>query len=220
MKTKKEIKTNTSRIIFFTIALTYNLILAFYLRDFLVLSPTLQVFYLLSVLPTLFLAVEMKTKAMRSTVYISLILISCMNIAYAIYCRRVFPILAIISLGIVFMYFVAFANTTQLDVLDLRPITEIVTKSIIGLEAKAAMDKYGIKADIIIGKNRHGRPETVRTAFFGDYSLFDNLNEFDERGGNEFAQPAPTISAASLNDDADIGPTPIDADAIPDDMPI
>ncbi|MBP3397944.1 MAG: replicative DNA helicase [Alphaproteobacteria bacterium] len=76
------------------------------------------------------------------------------------------------------------------------------------------------KADIIIGKNRHGRPETVRTAFFGDYSLFDNLNEFDERGGNEFAQPAPTISAASLNDDADIGPTPIDADAIPDDMPL
>ena len=76
------------------------------------------------------------------------------------------------------------------------------------------------KADIIIGKNRHGRPETVRTAFFGDYSLFDNLNEFDERGGNEFAQPAPTISAASLANDSDMEPTPIDADAIPDDMPL
>ena len=97
------------RIFFFAIALTYYLILGFYLRDFLVLSPTLQVFYLLSVLPTLFLAVEIKSKAVRAAVYISLMLIACMNIAYAIYCRRVFPILAIISLGVVFMYFFAFA---------------------------------------------------------------------------------------------------------------
>ena len=76
------------------------------------------------------------------------------------------------------------------------------------------------KADIIIGKNRHGRPETVRTAFFGDYSLFDNLDEFDTRGDNEFAQPAPTISASELQHDGDWGPTAIDADAIPDDMPM
>ena len=115
MKTKKATKTNTSRIIFFTIALTYNLILAFYLRDFLVLSPTLQVFYLLSALPTLFLTVNINSKAMRATVYILLILIACMNFAYAIYCRRVFPILAIISLGVVFMYFITFANATCKD---------------------------------------------------------------------------------------------------------
>ena len=77
MKTTKTSKTNTrSRIIFFAIALTYNLILAFYLRDFLVLSPTLQVFYLLSALPTLFLSVETKTKAMRAAVYILMILIA------------------------------------------------------------------------------------------------------------------------------------------------
>ena len=80
-----------TRIIFFTIALTYNLILGFYLRDFLVLSPTLQVFYLLSVLPTLFLAVEIESKAVRAAVYISLMLIACINFAYAVYCRRVFP---------------------------------------------------------------------------------------------------------------------------------
>ena len=109
-----EMKTTKTRIIFFTIALTYNLILGFYLREFLVLSPTLQVFYMLSALPTLFLAVEIKTKAMRAVVYILLILIACMNIAYAIYCRRVFSILAIISLGVVFMYFVAFANARLL----------------------------------------------------------------------------------------------------------
>lgn len=104
-----------TRIIFLSIALTYNLILGFYLRGFLVLSPTLQVFYLLSALPTWFLTVKINSKAMRSTVYTSLILIACMNIAYAIYCRRVFPILAIISLGVVFMYFITFANATCKD---------------------------------------------------------------------------------------------------------
>ena len=104
-----------TRIIFFVIAFTYNLLLGLYLKDFLVLSQTLMVFYLLSVLPSLFLVVEIKSKVMRIAVYISLMLIACMNISYAIYCRRVFPILAIISLGIVFMYFIAFANATRKD---------------------------------------------------------------------------------------------------------
>ncbi len=80
----KNIKT---RLIFFIIAHTYCLILGFYLRDFLVLSPTLQVFYLLSALPTLFLTVNINSKIMKAMVYISLILIACMNISYAIYCR-------------------------------------------------------------------------------------------------------------------------------------
>ncbi|MBE6717917.1 MAG: transglutaminase domain-containing protein [Ruminococcaceae bacterium] len=115
MKSKKATKTNTSRIIFFTIAITYNLILGFYLRGFLVLSPTLQVFYLLSALPTWFLTVKINSKAMRSTVYTSLILIACMNIAYAIYCRRVFPFLALVSLVIVFIYFITFADNAGKD---------------------------------------------------------------------------------------------------------
>ena len=61
------------RLVFFVVALLYNLILGFYLKDYLVLSPTLTVFYLLSVLPTLFLIVEIKTKAIIIAVYISLI---------------------------------------------------------------------------------------------------------------------------------------------------
>ena len=133
MKTKKETKTNTSRIIFFTIALTYNLILAFYLRDFLVLSPTLQVFHLLSALPTLFLTVNINSKAMRSTVYISLILIACMNIAHAIYCRRVFPILAIISLVIVFMYFICFADNKGKDNLLTKIYVLVLSTAIVAL---------------------------------------------------------------------------------------
>ena len=126
-------KTTKIRIIFFAIAHTYNLILGFYLRDFLVLSPTLQVFYLLSALPTWFLTVKINSKAMRSTVYISLILTACMNIAYAIYCRRVFPILAIISLVIVFMYFVAFANATRKDKLLTKIYVLIVSALIVAL---------------------------------------------------------------------------------------
>lgn len=96
------------RLIFFAIASAYNLLLGLYLKDFLVLSQTLTAFYLLSALPSLFLVVEINTKTMRTAVYISLILIACMNIAYAIYCRRVFPFLALLSLVIVFMYFIAF----------------------------------------------------------------------------------------------------------------
>ena len=83
---------------------------------------------------------------------------------------------------------------------------------------QSRMERARGKADIIIGKNRHGRPETVRTAFFGDYSLFDNLDDFEARGENDYAQPAPTISASSLSNDDDFAPTAIDPDAIPDDM--
>ena len=72
------------------------------------------------------------------------------------------------------------------------------------------------KADVIIGKNRHGRPETVHLAFFGDYSLFDNLDEIAARGENSFDN-APTITAPIT--DA-VEPTPVDVDSIPDDIPL
>ena len=142
MKTKKASKTNTSRLIFFTIALTYNLILGFYLRDFLVLSPTLQVFYMLSVLPTLFLSVEIKTKAMRTAVYILLILIACMNIAYIIYCRRVFPFLVLVSLVVVFIYFIAFTDNFGKDNLLTKIYVLIVSVLIIVLLFSAYIFVY------------------------------------------------------------------------------
>ena len=103
------------RLIFLATAFLYNFVLGFYLKDFLVLSRTLVTFYLLSALPSLFLVVEIKTKAMIIAVYISLILIACINFAYAINCRRIFPFLAIISLGIVLIYFIAFANNKGKD---------------------------------------------------------------------------------------------------------
>ena len=122
-----------TRIIFFVIAFTYNLLLGLYLKDFLVLSQTLTVFYLLSALPSLFLVVKIKTKATRAVVYILLILIACINIAYAIYCRRVFPFLALISLVIVFIYFIAFTNRTGNDKLLTRIYLLVISTAIVAL---------------------------------------------------------------------------------------
>ena len=135
-------KNTKTRIIFFSVALTYNLLLGFYLRDFLVLSSILQVFYLLSALPTLFLTVKINSKAMRSAVYILLILIACMNITYAVYCRRVFPILAIISLGVVFMYFIAFANATSKDRLLTKIFVLVLSATILLLFFSAYIFVY------------------------------------------------------------------------------
>lgn len=142
MKTTKTPKTNISRLIFFTIALTYNLILGFYLRDFLVLSTTLQVLYLLSVLPSLFLIVNIKSKTMKAMVFNSLMLIACINFAYAIYCRRIFPFLTIISLGIVFMYFVAFADATRKDKLLTKIYVLVVSSVILSLILSAYIFVY------------------------------------------------------------------------------
>lgn len=118
------------RLTFLLVALTYNFVIGFHLKDFLVLSQTLMVFYLLSVLPSLFLVVEIKSKAMRIAVYISLKLVACMNIIYAIYCRRVFPFLALISLVIVFMYFIVFNSNKGKDRL-LTKIFVLVSSAVI-----------------------------------------------------------------------------------------
>ncbi len=69
------------------------------------------------------------------------------------------------------------------------------------------------KADVIIGKNRHGRPETVKTAFFGEYSLFDDLAETDARGANPFDNEMPPVPT-----DAEYTVDQINANDIPDDM--
>lgn len=76
------------------------------------------------------------------------------------------------------------------------------------------------KADIIIGKNRHGRPETVHLAFLGDYCLFDNLDEMASRNmaplPGDFGDNMPTNNVAMDAPE----PMEIDVSAIPDDMPV
>ena len=130
------------RLTFLAVALLYNFVLGFYWKDFLVLSQTLTVFYLLSILACLFLIVEIKTKAMIMAVYISLILIACMNIAYAIYCRRVFPFLALISLVIVFMCFICFTDNKGKDNLLTKIYVLAVSSAILSLILSAYIFVY------------------------------------------------------------------------------
>ena len=104
-----------SRIIIFVIAITYNLLLGLYLKDFLVLSQTLTAFYLLSVLPTLFLLIESCSRAMKAIVYIVLVLDILMNVIYYICCRRLLPVMTMLSLVTELMYFITSTDQLRKD---------------------------------------------------------------------------------------------------------
>ncbi len=166
------------RHVFLVITLLYNFVLGFYLKDFLILSQTLMVFYLLSALPCLFLFVEIKTKAMRIAVYISLILIACMNIAYAIYCRRVFPFLAIISLAIILMYYTTFSNNTSKDNLLTKIYVLIVSAFIIALLFSAYIFVY--KQDDISLANGQATLWDIRTVELADEFCADRNTDEDK----------------------------------------
>ena len=131
-----------SRIILFILALVYNLALGIWLRNYICLSPTLQVFYLLSFLPALFLLFEIKSKAMRSIIFILLALVFLMNFIYAVYCRRIFPFLAIISVAIVLIYFTVFSDSTRKDNLLTKIYVLIVSAFIIALLFSAYIFVY------------------------------------------------------------------------------
>lgn len=66
------------------------------------------------------------------------------------------------------------------------------------------------KAEIIIGKNRHGRTETVHVSFSGDYSLFDNLNHIPQMSdsdfinNNDYATPASNGTSTVVTNVEDI----------------
>ena len=108
-------ETTKSRIIFFAIVITYNLLLGLYLKDFLVLSQTLTVFYLLSAFSTFFLLTEARSRAMTAIVYIVLVLDILMNLIYFVCCRRLLPVMTMVSLVVELMYFIAFANHPRKD---------------------------------------------------------------------------------------------------------
>ncbi|MCQ2568496.1 MAG: hypothetical protein MJ163_02780, partial [Alphaproteobacteria bacterium] len=69
------------------------------------------------------------------------------------------------------------------------------------------------KADVIVAKNRHGKPETVHLSFNGEYSLFDNL-QFN-------GQPTPESDFASQypqTENPQSQSSGIDINDIPDDI--
>lgn len=124
-------KTTKSRIIIFAIALTYNLLLGLYLKDFLVLSQTLTAFYLLSVLPAFFLLIETRSRAMRTIVYITLVLDILMNLVYFVCCRRLLPVMTMVFLVVELMYFITFANRPRKDSLITKICVVTVTALIL-----------------------------------------------------------------------------------------
>ena len=116
MKAKKASKTNQkSRMIFFSIALTYNLLLGLYLKGFLVISPVLLTFYLLSVLPTLFFVLKIRSTPMRVVVLIVLFFVMVMSIVSALSCRRLLPMLTFVVTAIEMMYFGIVDNSSGKD---------------------------------------------------------------------------------------------------------
>ena len=108
-------KTTKSRTIFFAIALTNNLLLGLYLKDFLILSQTLTAFYLLSVLPTLFLLTEARSRAMKAIVCIVLVLDILMNLLYFGHCRRLLPVMTMLLLVVELMYYITGTVRTGKD---------------------------------------------------------------------------------------------------------
>ena len=131
-------KTTKSRIIFFAIAITYSLLLGLYLKDFLVLSQTLTVFYLLSVLPTLFLLIEARSKAMKVVVYIALVLDILVNLFYFMCCRRLLPVMTMLLLVTELMYCITGAVRMRKDSL----LTKIYVLVIAGLILVTVITSY------------------------------------------------------------------------------
>ncbi|MBE6799387.1 MAG: transglutaminase domain-containing protein [Ruminococcaceae bacterium] len=118
MKTKKASKTKQkSRIIFFAIALIYNLLLGLYLKDFFVLSPMLVTLYLLSALPTLFFVPKIRSTPMRAVVLIVLLFVMVMSIVSALSCHRLLPMLKVVVTAIEMMYFGIVDNSSGKDTL-------------------------------------------------------------------------------------------------------
>ena len=104
-----------SSLIFFFILAAYNLLLGIYLKDFIVLSPILLTFYLLSALPTLFFVLKIRSTPMRAVVLIVLFFVMVMSIVSAISCRRLLPMLTFVGTAIEMMYFGIVDNSSGKD---------------------------------------------------------------------------------------------------------
>ena len=122
-------KTKKSRIIIFVVTLIYNLLLGLYLKEFIVLSQTSTAFYLLSAFQAFFMLIETQSRAMRTTVYVVLVLDILMNLLYFGYCRRLLPIMTILLLITELMYFITSTNQLRKDKL----LTKICVSAITGL---------------------------------------------------------------------------------------
>ena len=123
MMTKAFTRTLQSRsgLIFFAILAIYNLLLGIYLKDFLVLSPMLLAFYLLSALPPLLFVIRIRSAPMRAIVYIVLFFVLLMSTLSFVLCRRLLPIITMIITAAEMMYLAIFDDSSGKD----KPLTKI-----------------------------------------------------------------------------------------------
>jgi len=101
--------------ILFAILAIYNLLLGVYLKDFLVLSPMLVTFYLLSTLPTLFFVIKIRSATMRAIVYIVLFFVLLISTLSFVLCRRLLSILTMIITAAEMMYLALFDESSGKD---------------------------------------------------------------------------------------------------------
>ena len=104
-----------SGLVFFFVLVAYNLLLGVYLKDFFEISPMLVTFYLLSVFPTLFFVLKIRSVPMRAIVLIVLFFVIVMSIVCALSCRRLLPILTFVVTAIEMMYFGIVDNSSGKD---------------------------------------------------------------------------------------------------------
>ena len=112
-------------LIFFFVLVAYNLLLGVYLKDFFVLSPMLVTFYLLSVFPTLFFVLKIRSTPMRAVVLIVLFFVMVMSIVSALSCRRLLPMLTFVVTAIEMMYFGIVDNSSGKDKLLTKFVTVV-----------------------------------------------------------------------------------------------
>ena len=115
-----------SGLIFFAILVVYNLLLGAYLKDFLMLSPMLLTFYLLSAVPPLLFVIRVRSAPMRAIVYIILFVVLLMNTLSFVLCRRLLPMMTLITTAAEIMYLAIFDNSSGKD----KPLTKIYVMAV------------------------------------------------------------------------------------------
>lgn len=127
-----------SGLIFFAVLAIYNLFLGVYLKDFLVLSPMLVTFYLLSAVPPLLFVIRIRSAPMRTIVYIVLFATLFMSVLSVALCSRILPMMTLITTAAQLMYLGIFDNSSGKD----RPLTKIYVLTVSVLIVAALLVSY------------------------------------------------------------------------------
>ena len=164
MMTKAFTRTLQSRsgLIFFAILAIYNLLLGIYLKDFLMLSPMLLAFYLLSALPTLFFVIKIRSATMRAIVYIVLFFVLLLSTLSFVLCRRLLSIITMIVAAAEMMYLAIFDGSSGKD----KPLTKIYVLTVFVL----------IVVTLLVSYNFVSKPETPYL-LNGGTTLWDTQTE-------------------------------------------